>query len=140
MSATTPRAALARLRDSAGSGELARFCLERGVRLLVAFGSATDPQRTGQAHDLDLAVSWSPGARGDLFGLIADLVGWLQLDEIDVVDLDRAGIVVREQALAHGTPLVEAEPGLFARLQMAAITQRMDTEWLRRLDLTLLAG
>jgi hypothetical protein len=36
-------------------------------------------------------------------------------------------------------PLFEAEPGLFATRQMAALTERMDTAWLRRLDLELMA-
>lgn len=138
--AVTPRAALEHLTDLAASGELARFCEERGVRLLVAFGSAADPERAGSARDLDLAVSWTPAAARDLFGLIADLMELLHLSEIDVMELDRAGVVAREQALVHGFPLVEAEPGLFARMQMAAMTQRMDTAWLRRLDLELLAG
>lgn len=45
----------------------------------------------------------------------------------------------RGKALAYGLPLFEDRPGLFACLQMAAITERMDTAWLRRLSLERLA-
>ena len=41
---TGPREALDQLRRDARSGRLARFCQAAGIELLVAFGSATDPE------------------------------------------------------------------------------------------------
>lgn len=140
MASSAPLTAFQRLRDLAASGDLERFCQERNVRLLVTFGSVLDPERAHQARDLDLAVSWVPDSPRDLFGLIVDLMELLGLSAVDVMDLDRAGAVAREQALAYGIPLVETEPGLFARMQMAAVAERMDTAWLRRLRLEALAG
>lgn len=47
--------------------------------------------------------------------------------------------MARERALVGGEPLVEQTAGSFARAQLAAIMERMDTAWLRRLDLELMA-
>jgi len=56
------------------------------------------------------------------------------------IDLDRAGPVARQQALVPCDPLYEYRPGEFARQQMRASGQRLGTEWMRRLDLELMAG
>jgi hypothetical protein len=136
--AATPSTALDQLRRAAESGELDAFCAGHGLRLLVAFGSATDAARAAQARDLDLAMAFAD-AGGDVVALVADLVAWLRLDAIDLLELDRAGVVARDQALSWGLPLYESERDLFARAQMAAATERMDTAWLRRLRLERLA-
>jgi hypothetical protein len=46
---------------------------------------------------------------------------------------------MRECALVGAVALYEAEAGDYARARMAAMLERMDTEWLRRLDLELMA-
>lgn len=137
MSSSNPKQALQRLRDAAETGELAEFCADHDVELLVAFGSATEPGRPAAPHDIDLAVVLGP--RGDLVDLTGALMGWLALDEVDVMDLARAGTVARDQALRLGEPLHEARPGLFAQRQMGAMTARMDSAWLRRLSLEAMA-
>jgi hypothetical protein len=48
--------------------------------------------------------------------------------------------VAKERALVAAIPLFEALPGLFAQAQIAAMMERMDTEWLRRLDLELMTA
>jgi len=47
--------------------------------------------------------------------------------------------VLRERALVGSVVLDESEPGAWAAASTAAMVERMDTEWLRRLDLDLLA-
>jgi hypothetical protein len=51
----------------------------------------------------------------------------------------RSGFVA-PRSTAGGDPLYEYRPGEFARQQMRASGQRLDTEWMRRLDLELMAG
>lgn len=132
---TDARTALARLLEMAEEGALEPFLAERGVELLTAFGSAASGSEP--AGDLDLAVALRPGA--DLYALVADLVGLLGFDRVDVADLGTADVVLAAEALGVCIPLYEARPGLYARRQMAALTERMETAHLRRLDLELLS-
>lgn len=131
------REALARLEEAAAEGVLDELGRRQGLRLLVAFGSAV---RTGeQPRDLDIAVAFERGTDGDVLAVLADLVDLTRADRIDIMNLDAAGPVAREQALVACLPLFESDRGAFARAQMAAILERMETAWLRRLDLELLS-
>ncbi len=131
-----PRDALARLRQMAESGELDELCERHGLELMVAFGSATRGD-VAQPDDLDVAVRFA--GDGDLVALTSDLIRQLHYDAVDVMDLGRAGIVARAEALAVCVPLYERRRGMFAAAQMAAVGQRLDTQWLRRLSLELMA-
>lgn len=137
-SAGGPSRGLQRLTAAANgaNGELARICGEYGVRLLVAFGSVVrdDPA----ANDLDLAASFV-GPDPNVLGLLDELATVAGTSKLDLMDLGSAGPVARERALVGGLPLYEQEPGTFARMQIAAMLERMDTDWLRRLDLELMA-
>lgn len=135
---TDPRAALGRLRGAASSGELDEACRRHRVRLLAAFGSATRPER--DPGDLDLAVGFEHDVTGDLLVLLEDLSRIAGTDRLDVMDLGRADPVARERGLVGTVPLFESERGAFARAQMAAMLERMDTAWLRDLDLDAMAG
>lgn len=135
MSSVSPAVALEQLRAAAQRGVLAQVCRDHGLRLLVAFGSALT--RPDQARDLDLA--FLPQAAVDTVRLLDDLYRLTGSEAIDLMDLSRAGIVARAQALGHGTPLFEAEPQLFAEEQLVAIARRADTRWLRDLELDALA-
>ncbi|WP_314174931.1 hypothetical protein [Streptomyces winkii] len=133
-----PRESLRRLTAASAAGDLDSLCHDYGVELLVAFGSAV---REGtQPRNLDIAVLFrrdlpKPDVLGflDALGVLADTTA------IDLMDLGRAGPVARERALVGGLTLAELTPGTFARERMHAITERMDTDWLRRLDLELMA-
>ncbi len=138
--AAAPRIALDRLRDLAASGELDAFCADHGVDLLVVFGSAMDREPVRPPRDLDIAVLFAGRAGGNLIQLITDLIGLLNLREVDVMDLSQAGVVARAKAIGVCEPLYEREPGLFAREQMAALPQLLDTAWIRQLSLDLLAA
>jgi len=133
---TEPREALDRLAAAAASGELRTVCERYAVDLLVAFGSAVRPG--GSPRDLDLAVRPTvPGI--DFLGLLDALATLAGTDRIDLMNLASAGPVARERALVGGLLLFEAVPGALARAQIAAMMERMDTDWLRRLDLDLMA-
>ncbi len=130
-----PRSALDRLREAARTGELDEICERHDVRVLSAFGSAV--RGDVEPRDLDVGVMFR--ARGDVLGLLEDLVVLTGTERVDIADLGRAGPVLRERALVSAVALYEAEAGDYARAQMAAMLERMDTDWLRRLDLELMA-
>lgn len=138
--ATTPQQALSRLRELAASGELARWCRRLGIDLLVAFGSATDPHRAEHARDLDLAMLIAPEADTAVVDVVNAVVDLVHCDRVDALDLSRAGVVAQEQALVGTLPLYEREPGTLAAIRDRAIVQRMDTDWLRRLDVDVMAS
>jgi len=132
------RGAVRRLTEAAETSELEQFCRRHGVELLVLFGSAV--RGGSDPADLDVAYRFSPSSSSDVLGLLDDLSTLAGSSALDLLDLRRAGPVARERALVGSLPLYEAERGLFARAQMAAIGERMDTAWLRELDLDLMAG
>ena len=133
---TDPRAALARLRAAADDGRLEALCRRHGVRVLTVFGSVV--RSDGQPRDLDVAAGFEPGRRGDVLLLLDDLAELTCSDAIDLLVLDDAGPVARERALVGCVALYESEPMAYAIAQVAAVGERMDTDWLRALDLETL--
>lgn len=126
------------LRAALVDGSLDEVAARHDLALVVLFGSAADPA-IDDPGDLDLAAAWVPGARKDQMALTADLAAHLG-DEIDVVDLDIAPPLLRERALTRGTVLLQRVPGTYARQQMRASRDTMDTAHLRRAQLELMAG
>jgi|AntDryMetagUQ889_1029465.scaffolds.fasta_scaffold46587_1 predicted nucleotidyltransferase len=133
----TPSEGLERLRAAAGSGELRALCRRRHVNLLTVFGSAGRGEP--EPRDLDIGVLTEHGADFDLFGFVADVIELAGLEQVDVAHLNAAGPLLRERALVGSIILHENEPGTWARASTAAVMERLDTEWLRRLSLELLA-
>lgn len=129
------RQAFERLRSAAASGELGALCRRYGVPLLVAFGSVVRP--TGTPNDVDLAAYLDRDA--DVLGFLDEMAELAGTSQLDLMNLALAGPVAREKALVGGVPLVEETTGTFARARLAAIMERMDTAWLRRLDLELMS-
>ena len=127
-----------RLQQLTENGEVAAFCRLHAIRLLVVFGSAVQ-HRDAPPKDLDLAVLLEDREHGDVFGVVAELVALLHSDALDVMDLARAGVLARAEALGGGRPLFEAQPGSFAEQQMRALGQRMESGWLVDLQLESLA-
>lgn len=132
----TPAEGLARLRASAATGELDALCRRHRIRVLTVFGSAARAEP--HARDLDIGVLMERGAAIDHLGLIGDLDRLTEAD-VDVVYLNAGGPVIRERALVGSVVLDESEPGAWAGAATAAVLERIDTAWLRRLDLELLA-
>lgn len=138
--ATSPYDALDRLHSMAAAGELSALCVRHGLDLLVVHGSVVDPEPLRPARDLDLAFRAKPDAKPDVVGLTNDFLDATRFDGVDLMDLQRAGPVARARALSPDCVLLyEASPGLFATAQIAAITIEMETQWLRRLSLQLMA-
>jgi hypothetical protein len=132
------RSAFRTLVEAANDGQLDELCDRLGVRLLGAFGSATKDAPEGalsEPGDLDIAVGFR-GPRREL-ELIDGLVVLTGYERIDLVDVDAANPVARAEAFV-GVPLYQDADGVFATEQMAALAERRDTEWLRRLDLRAL--
>ena len=129
---------LERLRTAAESGALRELCQRYHVTLLTVFGSAgrgePDPQ------DLGIGVLTEHAAEFELFGFVTDVIALVGLEQVDVAHLNAAGPLLRERALVGSIILYEREAGTWARASTAAVMERMDTDWLRRLSLDLLAG
>lgn len=130
------RVALARLEAAALDGTLDEICERRRVRLLGVFGSAVRADEE-EPSDLDVAVSFA--AEPEVLGFLDDLAALTGCDRIDLAVIDAASPVLRAEALV-GIPLYEHEHGGFARAQMAAMAERRDTAWMRRMALDVLAG
>jgi predicted nucleotidyltransferase len=135
--AASPADGLARLRAAAETGELDTFCKRHHVRILTVFGSTARGEPT--ARDLDIGIMAEPGADFDIIDAVNDLMDLTRLNDVDVAHLNRGGPEIRESALVGSIPLYESEPGVPAEAQIAAIGERMDTDWMRRMDLELLA-
>ena len=136
----TPLEGLQRLRAASATGELDRACERLGIDMLVVFGSTVDADRSGAPGDLDVAVRLRDDAAGDLVDVVNALIDLTGTSDVDVLDLEAAGVVARARALGPPSePLYEATSGDVARAQMAALTHAMETAPLRRRDLELLA-
>ena len=134
----TPLDGLAALQAAAESGELDELCARHRVRVLTVFGSAARGEPN--ARDLDIGVMFEPDADPDYLAIINDLIDLTRTDAVDFVHLNRGGPVIRERALVGSIWLFESEPGALAKAQVSAVLERMDTDWMRRLDLELMAG
>ncbi len=135
--AVSPIDAARRLRGAAVDGRLEALAEVHGLSLVVMVGSASRGQP--DARDLDVAVGARERTGLDAVAVICALMNLVDSDCVDLLDLDRAGPVARQHALVPGDPLYEYQPGEFARQQMKASGQRLGTEWMRRLDLALMA-
>lgn len=136
----SPHEAFERLEELTATGELARLCSEQGIDALVIFGSVVDPNRAASARDLDVAVVLDRSTGADALRVVNVLADALRCDAVDVLDLGRADPVALEQALVGTAWLHERAPGMVASLRDRATMQRMDTDWLRALDLELMAS
>jgi predicted nucleotidyltransferase len=88
------------------------------LNLLVLHGS----RARGTAHarsDWDLAYEAEPGFDPDR--LLAALADTLKADRIDLVDLDRAGALLRHRVASDAMVLFERSPGRFDRFWHSAV-------------------
>lgn len=128
---------LERLRDAVDSGALGALCREHDVSLLVVFGSAIDPA-VRQPRDLDVAARFDPYAPERVLPFLDAVAELAGTGAVDLMVLNTAGPVAREQALVYGELLYEAVPDAYAKAQIAASMERMDTDFLRRAQLEML--
>jgi len=89
-----------------------------GLHLLVLHGS----RARGDAHarsDWDFAYQAGPAFDAD--ALLAALADCLKADRIDLVDLDRAGALLRHRVASDGVVLFERESGRFDQFRLDAV-------------------
>ncbi len=95
------------------------------LNLLVLFGSRA---RGDARPESDWDVGFTARPELDREALLADLVTAWGTDRIDLVDLDRAGGLVRYRASRDGVPLHEAVAGEFRRFWWSAVSFWCDAE------------
>lgn len=71
-------------------------------------------------------------------GRLDDLAVLTGSDDVDLMLLDDALPVARERALVGAVALYEDEPGRYDRMRAHAVVERMETAWLRDLELQVL--
>jgi predicted nucleotidyltransferase len=134
-----PRDALVSLSAAAADGRLAAVCERMGIDLVSVFGSVLD-ESNPEPSDLDVGVRFTNGNDPDVLGASREFVDLVESDLVDLLVLNRASVVARSRALGPGARgLYERRTGDYARAQMAALSEEMETAWMRRRDLELLA-
>jgi uncharacterized protein len=89
-----------------------------GLRMLALHGS----QARGTAHTRsDWDFAYQADSDFDADHLMAALADLLKVDRIDLVDLDRAGALLRHRVATDGVVLFEQEPGVFERFWLDAV-------------------
>ncbi len=89
-----------------------------GLQLAVVFGSRARGDATAVS---DWDVAYLADERLDRDALLLDLVRALDSDRIDLVDLARAGGLVRFRVARDGRVVFEAHPDAFARFWREAV-------------------
>ena len=89
-----------------------------GLQLFVLHGS----RARGDAHaGSDWDFAYEADTTLDADGLLASLADLLKADRIDLVDLDRAGALLRHRVARDGVVLFERSPGRFQRFWLDAV-------------------
>lgn len=125
------------LTAAARTGRLDNLARRFGLRVLTVFGSTARGE--ADPRDLDVGVLFEPDAVGDVLSLLAELEV-LTGTEVDLGVINTGSPLFRDRALGHGTLIWEAQAGAFVVAAAMAAVERMDTEWLRRLNLEAMAG
>lgn len=89
-----------------------------GLELLVLFGSRGRGDAVS-GSDWDFAVRGTAGL--DLEMLSAQLASAVATNDVDVVELDRAGGLLRYRVARDGIPLYQASPRAFERFWLDAV-------------------
>jgi predicted nucleotidyltransferase len=92
--------------------------VQPGLRLLVLYGS----RARGDAHERsDWDFAYQADATFDPDDLLAALADRLRIDRIDLVDLDRAGALLRYHVARDGLVVFEREAHGFERFWLDAV-------------------
>lgn len=89
-----------------------------GLDLLILFGSRS---RGDARPGADWDFGYLADEAADVPTLLATLVEALEDERVDLVDLRRAGGLLRYRAARDGLPLYEAAAGLFDRYRLQAV-------------------
>jgi predicted nucleotidyltransferase len=89
-----------------------------GLQLLVLHGS----RARGTSHERsDWDFAYEGNADFDVDAFLATLADLLKVDRIDLVDLARAGALLRHRVARDGVTLFERTPGRFERFWLDAV-------------------
>jgi predicted nucleotidyltransferase len=114
---------------------LTELCRERGVSLIVLFGSqAQGSAKEGSDVDLGLVLDAYPITPEEELGLIRELVWTTENANLDIAILNHADPLLGYHVACHGHPLYEREPYSFNRFQLRAWKRFIDTAKFRRLQ------
>ena len=117
-----PSATLRAVRDAAHDGTLAALCDELDIEVLVLFGSSIHRPDPG---DVDLAA-FAHGSPVSILTAMEEFAAAFPGDNIDLMDLDRAGPVARQRALTRGEVLYRVRPAAFSERQIFAMREFME--------------
>ncbi len=113
---------------------ISSFCQKHGMKLAVLFGSRAKG-RTGLRSDLDMAfLLGSSRSSADKAHLVAELMGLLHTNCLDVVILDRSDPLLAHEVAISGVSLYEVHPGAFYDFVVLALKRYYDAYKFRRLD------
>ncbi len=89
-----------------------------GLQIFVLHGSRA---RGGTHEHSDWDFAYEADATFDPDGLLAALADLLHVNRIDLVDLERAGALLRHRVARDGVVLFERTPGRFVRFWLDAV-------------------
>jgi len=116
------------------NSDIAAFCKENNIELLVLFGS----QAVGKTHggsDVDVAVKIRRGVEGSKLDLIFRLGGLFKEGEIDLVLITKdTDPLLLSEIFSQGKRLYEERPGIYEEERLRAWKLYLDTEKLRRMQ------
>ena len=88
-----------------------------GLELLMLYGSRARGDDTSRS---DWDFGYLAGPNVDVAGLLGSLVSALGTDRVDLVDLRRAGGLLRFRAARDGDSVFESRPGIADRFRLDA--------------------
>jgi predicted nucleotidyltransferase len=114
---------------------LAELCRERGISLIVLFGSQVQSSAKEDSDvDLGLLLETYPITPGEELTLIRELVWTTENANLDITILNHADPLLGYHVACHGYPLYEQEPYSFNRFQLRAWKRFIDTAKFRRMQ------
>ncbi len=123
----------------------ARFCLERGIKLALLFGSlAKGVAREESDIDLAVMIETQPSTileRGEQKRqLMRELSSFLRMSKVDLVILNQASHLLRYQIVRTGKVLYEKEEGEFSGFVSLVLRRHTDARLFLDLDKKYLGG
>ena len=104
------------------------------------FGSQADPERQ-RPRDLDIAVlGAAPLPLRRLLGLGATITGVVGSDALDLIDLRRAGPVLKRQVIKTGRLLFTRDQSLVNHFELQALREYQDSAYRRRVQFSYLGN
>ena len=102
------------------------------IRLVYLFGSLAE---SNNANDIDLAILFNDKPSYDRIAFIKeDLYKLLNTQRIDLVDLNRAGPVLRFDVISKGKSLYLENNEILNSFELRTIKEHMDTIYMRKVQ------